>query len=533
MTDYFATTQTVTTAGGRIYPLVGGDSLYVAPGVVLAATASDGVAIEMAYSTRVQIDGTVYSAGNAITEIVEVGGFMRLGIGETGLVTGDSGVFFNRGDNTIINAGAIRAMVFDGIHSNEGRNSLVNTGEIIGKTYSVYFGEGGNVIQNHGLVTIAGIGTTYGMMLSGNGNVVTNTGVISTAGSATATALRFGYAGNTLLNDGTISSSGYAITVDDGDAFTTDLFVNTGRIETTGGGQAVIMASSSDVFVNDGTIVGTVQLGGGNDSFDGAGGRQLVGVISGGEGNDTISGGAGRDILLGDAGNDSIDGGAGDDVIRSGLGADVIDGGAGLRDLLDYVGSGPVNVNLGTGEAFGSFAQGDDITGIEGLAGGNGADTLTGDAQDNLLNGRFGNDLISGGAGNDQLLGEAGADTLIGGAGRDVLRGGAGVDADVFRFLAASDSGAPGQMRDWIYDFSKAQGDRVDLAAIDANAAVGGDQPFAFIGAAAFTAAGQVRAQVISGNTYVFANTDATTSTVEFSVVIAGAVVLAGTDFIL
>ncbi len=40
---------------------------------------------------------------------------------------------------------------------------------------------------------------------------------------------------------------------------------------------------------------------------------------------------------------------------------------------------------------------------------------------------------------------------------------------------------------DTIWDFSHAQGDRIDLSAIDANSSVGGNQAFTFIGAANFT----------------------------------------------
>lgn len=62
------------------------------------------------------------------------------------------------------------------------------------------------------------------------------------------------------------------------------------------------------------------------------------------------------------------------------------------------------------------------------LSGGGGADTLTGDANDNRLYGLGGDDILSGGDGYDQLHGGSGADTLLGGAGNDELQGGAGAD---------------------------------------------------------------------------------------------------------
>jgi Ca2+-binding RTX toxin-like protein len=112
----------------------------------------------------------------------------------------------------------------------------------------------------------------------------------------------------------------------------------------------------------------------------------------------------------------------------------------------------------------------------------------------------------------------------------DVLRGGLG--ADVFRF-GASHSGAPGQVRDRIADFSHGEGDRIDLAAIDANPSLPGEQAFAFIGAGAFTQAGQVRAVVVNGLTSVSGQLDAPGSAADFSIVLNGAVALAAADFIL
>ncbi|MFN9092173.1 MAG: S8 family serine peptidase [Alphaproteobacteria bacterium] len=125
------------------------------------------------------------------------------------------------------------------------------------------------------------------------------------------------------------------------------------------------------------------------------------------------------------------------------------------------------------------------------LNGAGGNDSLNGQAGNDRLLGFAGNDSLSGLMGNDTLDGGAGNDLLIGGAGRDVLTGGLG--ADLFRFTALGDS-APGANRDFLTAFSRAEGDRIDLAAIDANTRLSGDQAFAFIGGAAFgRIAGQLR----------------------------------------
>ncbi len=81
---------------------------------------------------------------------------------------------------------------------------------------------------------------------------------------------------------------------------------------------------------------------------------------------------------------------------------------------------------------------------------------------------------------------------LRGGAGKDTLTGGIGGDRFVF---AATGDSVTGANADRITDFSRAQGDRIDLSAIDANTGAAGNQAFTFIGSGAFTHhAGQLRA---------------------------------------
>ncbi|EDX82631.1 type I secretion target GGXGXDXXX repeat protein domain protein [Synechococcus sp. PCC 7335] len=60
--------------------------------------------------------------------------------------------------------------------------------------------------------------------------------------------------------------------------------------------------------------------------------------------------------------------------------------------------------------------------------GGNGRDTLNGDAGDDILNGGNGQDTLNGDAGDDILNGGKGQDTLNGDAGDDILNGGKGQD---------------------------------------------------------------------------------------------------------
>ena len=160
------------------------------------------------------------------------------------------------------------------------------------------------------------------------------------------------------------------------------------------------------------------------------------------------------------------------------------------------------------------------------LNGAGGNDTLNGQAGNDRLVGAAGNDSLSGLIGNDTLDGGAGNDRLLGGVGRDVLTGGTG--ADLFSFVTLADS-SPGSIRDLIIDFSRADGDRIDLAALDANSRVSGDQAFAFIGGGVFTrAAGQLR--FAGGVLQADVNGDARA---DFEIAIQGASVLSATDFIL
>ncbi|WP_326525153.1 calcium-binding protein [Sphingomonas sp.] len=97
---------------------------------------------------------------------------------------------------------------------------------------------------------------------------------------------------------------------------------------------------------------------------------------------------------------------------------------------------------------------------------------------------------IISGAGDDVLTGGAGNDTIFGGLGADVLRGGAGNDIFLYRAVGESTATA----RDTIADFTA--GDRIDLSFIVSGRP---DGAFEFIGSAAFSGIGQLRASYAGG----------------------------------
>ncbi|WP_431859118.1 calcium-binding protein, partial [Azospirillum sp.] len=296
------------------------------------------------------------------------------------------------------------------------------------------------------------------------------------------------------------------------------------------------------------TLIG----GAGADLFDGGDDHDS---LTGGGGNDTLTGGIGNDTLSGGIGNDSLTGGAGRDVyvFNPGDGVDTVVGdgedtvllaggftqgdlyfarfGANLhlrfRDRTDELillgrfapsGTGDgtnyvptvtftdgTTINLtrqdlalttvGTGALYGYNA--DDL-----LQAGNSATSLYGYGGNDGLLGGNGNDYLYGGTGHDWMEGGAGGDVLDGGAGEDTLAGGTG--ADLFKCWLTVDSG------DWdtITDFNAAQGDRIDISAIDVSSAPG-NQPFTFIGEAEFAGvAGQLRLSVASSVTWVLADLD-------------------------
>lgn len=98
-------------------------------------------------------------------------------------------------------------------------------------------------------------------------------------------------------------------------------------------------------------------------------------------------------------------------------------------------------------------------------------DRLFGFGGNDDLFGKLGDDALFGGAGDDRLEGGGGGDLLVGGEGRDEMKGGTG--ADVFSFGALAEVSG-----DLVEDFSRKQGDKIDLSGIDAIQQGDGDDAF-------------------------------------------------------
>lgn len=287
---------------------------------------------------------------------------------------------------------------------------------------------------------------------------------------------------------------------------------------------------------------------GGNDLLLGDDGRdELVGgdgndVLRGGAGNDALIGGIGFDFLFGDGGDDYLKGGNGTDRIFGGSGNDIADGGAqddflygqqGDDFLIGGDGDDRLEGNLGADTLRGDGGH-DALFGHEGndlLFGGLGDDTLSGHGGDDQLHGGDGDDWLDGGSDKDTLAGGEGSDVLVGGWGRDTASGGAG--ADVFLF-GEGHTGRVEQTADLITDFSRADGDVIDLSAIDANNATTSDDAFTFIGTAAFSGtAGELRFYYSTGgHTFLAGDTDGDGSA-DFFIELSGLHDLAASDFVM
>ena len=317
------------------------------------------------------------------------------------------------------------------------------------------------------------------------------------------------------IGDGTSNNFDFRLSTS-----TTASFValnNVTQIDMGNGDDVVHGTAGNDTIFGRGGI-DVINSWGGNDTIYGGVGNDIIrgGVgndrIEGGDGADSLMGEVGADLILGQGGVDTIAGGDGDDTLdgadglSGGVVGDSIDGGAGNDNILvrgseaefDTIRGGAgtdrlTNTQVGVNLVMDSFvaltsqvellfasnsrlvgnsgnntidlrltatgASSLTVTGLLGIDGLDGNDTIYGtkgpdsitggagmdsiygyDGSDSLAGGD-GDDSIDGGAGNDTIFGEAGGDILLGGAGNDSLVGALGVDQltggagnDTFRF---------------------------------------------------------------------------------------------------
>jgi VCBS repeat-containing protein len=276
----------------------------------------------------------------------------------------------------------------------------------------------------------------------------------------------------------------------------------------------IVTPSSAMPTSGSDLLVGTLAA----DTIDAlAGDDEVFGLA----GNDTLIGGTGSDTLYGSDGNDDLSGDAGSDTLYGDSGADTLEGGDGSDGLFGGDGD-DVLTDSGTDTDYWDF-----------MDGGAGNDILLDGAGRGVLHGGADNDILIGGMGEDYLLGEDGNDTLYGGAGIDDLYGGAGDDrleggdvldtgdwfvhdyltggpgVDTFVFASTVGPTSPvflGTITDW------EPSDIIDLAGIDANTSIAGNQDFTFLGlgtADLTVGQGQLKYYQYGGTTYLVGNATA------------------------
>jgi Ca2+-binding RTX toxin-like protein len=249
-------------------------------------------------------------------------------------------------------------------------------------------------------------------------------------------------------------------------------------------------------------------------------GSAFADVIFGNGVDNVLKGLAGNDTLVGLGGNDTFVGGAGADRFQGDNGADTADYGGSAQGIA-------VNLLFGTGA--GGDAQGDTLDTVENVTGSKAADLVFGDGNGNVLR---------GGGGGDQLFGLAGNDTLFGGKGADTLEGDNG--QDVFAYTSTGESSGNLGGFDTIADFSRSDGDRINLAAVDADPSDPDNDAFAFAGAAGAgegsggVGVGQLEFFSSGTETFVYADTvGGAESAPEMFIVLEGVNGVAASDFVL
>ena len=252
--------------------------------------------------------------------------------------------------------------------------------------------------------------------------------------------------------------------------------------------------TNADIGAVESSFAHSTQPSDNNDTLTGTGG---VDDLNGLAGNDLILGLGGKDTLDGALGSDFLEGGAGNDRLKGGTGIDI----AGYRDS-DMA----VTVDL-RGDAAGDTdtakrgGETDTLTGIEGGVGRGGNDRFFGDGADNWFQGGGGSDIFTGGAGRDLY--------------------------DLNRI----DASPVGSGRDRITDFAHL-GDKIDLAGIDANTTLAGNQALRWVDTAALSGPGEVGYFTSGGNTIIRMSTDADAAS-ESEIQLTGIKTLSALDFYL
>jgi len=361
MTNTNQTTNSIGT-GIRFQFASAGDSYHVFSPVTVEST--DSSAIYGSFGNQyLFVDGFVRS----VTITISLhGGSNEVYLGPSASVTstsesaGNVTVWLAGGSSTLTNHGKIVAPSTIGVLLSDGGNDMLNTGTIEGSSgaFIGLTGSAGDKLVNEGTISANDyddVNQDYrynnGVYAEGADSIIVNRAggkisAISSEGAGVAVGFYIGTGGDgsQVENHGTIQSlQWYGVDFANMVDAETASLENHGTIK--GGSGAFRGNASGEVIINRGKMIGDVELGAGDDVFDGDKGS-VRGVILGGAGNDYIFGGKGNESINGGLNNDIVVGGKGKDtlfgdsgidtfVLRTGFGRDVVQDFIDGTDLID------------------------------------------------------------------------------------------------------------------------------------------------------------------------------------------------------
>lgn len=247
--------------------------------------------------------------------------------------------------------------------------------------------------------------------------------------------------------------------------------VNLNRVDDLGGGNTVDTGSGNDVVQNLKESGNVIRLGTGNDTYIGRGfgsfSTDPFDQVFAGKGKDTIAVETFKSRYFGQSGNDTFFSVGWQNTFDGGSGTDSIS--YAPRDEDSTQGGSGVTINLGAGTVQTGASRTERLVSIENATGSGANDAITGSSAKNRLEGAGGLDVLTG----------------LGGADR-------------FVFARVAHSPVSSEGIDLVTDFSRAQGDKIDVSGIDARTGVTGNQAFSFIGTGDFTGTkGQLRIETV------------------------------------
>lgn len=440
------------------------------------------------------------------------------GAGDSDVLRGDAGddILHGLGGNDTLTGGigyGLREMGHDQLYGGDGNDSIEASGNDtayggVGQD-TLSGGNGGNVLYggaDDDRLSTGGADFIYG----GPGDQL-----FGDAGDDVLTARRggsvlHGGAGNDRFFVDSSSSDETELYGDDGDDFMNASGRGIQRLDGGRGADEMRGSRDNDTYVVDRHEDVVIELA--NEGTDTVEvrysyilGANLENLLFTGTADANGWGNAAANMLTGNDADNRLNGLGGADIMKGGFGNDI------------YV------VNDAGDQVVESGAQGSDTV-LSSI------DYALGAAVEHLTLLGSADRSIAGNGGANRIIGNSGGNVITGNGGADALKGNLG--ADIFRYLALSDSS--GSAIDRIDDFALAQGDVVDISAIDANAGLGGDQAFnAEVGAgAAFSAARQYRFSAVSGGFLAEFNVDADADA-EFAIRFQGADLPDGSWFLL